>query len=458
MFRGKIRWWMVAAAAVLLLLGAGFIFLSYRAHLLESVLRKQVERELSDRFESAVELKTLQVRIFPRIGVAGGGLTMRHHGRTDIPPLIQIEHFAFSTGLTGLMRPTKHVSLVHVDRMVITLPPRNEHKEPPDTEKKKPSRIDLTNTILDEVLCHEAELFTTPTQPGKEPLDWQIHDLVLDNLSFDKPFAFRGTLTNAKPVGEISTHGQFGPWNADEPGDSPVGGEYEFKDADLGPFPGIAGTLSSTGQFYGQLNELQAKGVTDMANFSLDRVGKPVTLHTEFEATVDGTNGDTYLHPVRATLGKSPIFAEGKIVLVPKQGHFIVLDVSSPRGRIEDMLNLALNSERPLMTGPVKIKANLKMTPGKETLLNKLVLDGTFGVEDAKWSSPEVREKLEGLSRKAQGKPQDEDAGSALADLRGTFHLEKGVIKFHQLNFGIEGALIDLAGTYDLVGGNLDLQ
>src|SRR5215475_2443137 len=334
MLRGKIKWWMVAAAGILILLGAGVVYLSYRAYLLEAILRKEIERELSERFESKVELKTLQVGIFPRILVTGGGLTIRHHGRTDIPPLIQVEHFAFFTGLSGLLRPTKHIALVHVDRMDITLPPQR-HKngeQSGEAEKQEHLKLDFRNTILDKVICHETNLFTTPTQLGKEPLDWQIHDLVLDNLSFDKPVAFRGELTNAKPVGEIATHGQFGPWNADEPGDSPVGGEYEFKDADLGPFPGIAGTLSSTGQFYGQLNELQAKGVTDMANFSLDRVGKPVTLHTEFEATVDGTNGDTYLHPVRATLGQSLILANGKVVNVKGKGHIIALDVSAPSG------------------------------------------------------------------------------------------------------------------------------
>ena len=81
-----------------------------------------------------------------------------------------------------------------------------------------------------------------------------------------------------------------------------------------------------------------------------------------------------------------------------------------------------------------------------------------FGVEDAKWSDPQLREKLESLSRHAQGKPEDEDIGSSLSDLKGSFHLEKGVIKFHRLTFGVEGALIDLAGTYDIRGGALDFH
>jgi hypothetical protein len=458
MFSAKIRPWMAVCALVLVFLGVGFAYLSYRARHIEEDLRRKIEQELSARFQSKTELKALHVHFFPHIGVVGEGLTLRHHGRTDVPPLIQVEHFSFSTGLLGLIRPTKHIDLVHVDRLQITLPPRGEKKKTAGTEKREESKTELPKTILDKVVCHDAEILTTPTKPGKEPLDWQIHDLVLDNVDFDKPFAFRGTLTNAKPVGEIATRGQFGPWDVDDPGNSPVAGEYEFKNADLGPFPGIAGTLSSTGQFNGPLNELQAKGVTETPNFSLDRVGRPVALHTEYEATVDGTNGDTILHPVRAILGKSPIFAEGKVVVVPQQGHLITLDVSAPQGRIEDMLSLAINSEKPLMTGPVKVKARLTIPPGKAKALEKLVLDGTFGLEDAKWSSPEVREKLESLSRHAQGKPEDEDVGSSLSDLKGSFHLEKGVIEFRSLTFGVEGALIDLAGTYDIRGGMLDLH
>ncbi|HET9804154.1 MAG TPA: hypothetical protein VFP96_13035, partial [Candidatus Acidoferrum sp.] len=41
---------------------------------------------------------------------------------------------------------------------------------------------------------------------------------------------------------------------------------------------------------------------------------------------------------------------------------------------------------------------------------------------------------------------------------RGSFHLEKGLVVFRDLAFGVEGAQIDLAGTYDVPGGALDLK
>jgi hypothetical protein len=54
-----------------------------------------------------------------------------------------------------------------------------------------------------------------------------------------------------------------------------------------------------------------------MNDFWLDKSGTPVPLHTEFSATVDGTNGDTHLHPVRATLVNSVIVANGDVAGQP---------------------------------------------------------------------------------------------------------------------------------------------
>jgi hypothetical protein len=45
---------------------------------------------LNERFESKVEMKTLDVALWPRPRVAGSALTYRHNGRTDVPPLIQL--------------------------------------------------------------------------------------------------------------------------------------------------------------------------------------------------------------------------------------------------------------------------------------------------------------------------------------------------------------------------------
>ena len=173
---------------------------------------------------------------------------------------------------------------------------------------------------------------------------------------------------------------------------------------------------------------------------------------------MDGTDGDTYLHPVKATLGKSVIVCEGSVVHVPNQGHLIQLNVDAPNAHIEDMLALAINSDKPFMTGPAKIKAKLTIPPGKLKVLQKMILDGKVNIENANWSDPKVRDKLESLSRHAEGKPSDEDAGSSVANLDRRFQAGKAIINFRSLTFSVPGANLDLVGNYDIGEGDLDFN
>ena len=444
-------WPYVVGIAVGALAGV-VLFVFLRTRNIEERTRQWVVGELQQRFNSEVELEALHVNLLPQMGVNGEGLSIRYHNRRDLPPMFHVQKFSFNLGFLGILRAPRHIKGIYVENMTITIPPGGEKKE-----SKTPSL--LPTVIVDEIVCNDTDLVIVPKREGKEPLDFDIHDLVLKSVGADKPFDFHGNLTNAKPKGEIATRGTFGPWDADEPGGTSVTGSYEFTDADLGPFPGIAGMLSSTGNYRGQLNEIEVEGKTDTPNFSLDPVGRPVPLHTEFSATVNGTDGDTYLHPVRATLGQSLIIAEGSVVRVPeKQGHIIKLDINAPNARIQDILSLAVNSDKPFMTGPAKIKAKLLLPPGKQKVLQKMVLDGQVGVEDAQWSSPEIRDKLESLSRHAEGQPENEEAGSSVSDLHGDFRLEKAVIQFRKLSFSIPGAQVNLDGNYDVGGSKLDFK
>jgi hypothetical protein len=449
--------WPYVAGVVLGLLAGLTLFVYFRTRNIDDRVREWVVGQLQQRFHSEVELETLHVNILPQMSVDGEGLSIRFHNRRDLPPMFHVQKFSFNLGVLGIFRAPRHIAGIYVENMIITIPPRGEKKvSPSNSENKK-----LPPVIVDEIVCTDTDLVIVPKKEGKDPLDFDIHDLLLKSVGPDKPFDFHGNLTNAKPQGEIATRGTFGPWDADEPGDTPVTGSYKFTDADLGPLPGIAGTLSSTGDYKGQLNQIDVEGRTDTPNFSLDPVGHPVPLHTEFSATVDGTDGDTYLHPVRATLGRSLIIAEGSVIRVhapDKQGHIIKLNVSAPDARIQDILSLAMNSDKPFMTGPAKIKATLLIPPGKQKVLEKMILDGQVGVEDAQWSSRDIRDQLASLSRHAEGEPHNEEAGSSVSDLHGDFRLEKEIITFRKLGFGVPGAQLNLQGNYDIGESKLDFK
>src|SRR5260370_34319385 len=62
-------------------------------------------------------------------------------------------------------------------------------------------------------------------------------------------------------------------------------------------------------------------GETDVADFTLTSFGNALPLHARFHARVDGTDGDTWLEPVDATLGSSHFTTRGKVVRVVPPGE-----------------------------------------------------------------------------------------------------------------------------------------
>ena len=433
------------------------MLLYQRVRDVDDLTRDWVVQALAERFQSRVELESIHVTAFPEMSATGEKLAIYYHNRTDVPPMIQIQQFTFHLGFMGILRVPRHIRGVHLDNMVINIPPRGQPPGDPGPPRATKIATPLPRITVDQAVCDNTTLLILPKQSGKPPLDFDIHDLVLGSVGAGKPFSFRGNLTNAKPVGEIRTSGHFGPWQVDDPGSTTVSGAYTFTDADLGPLPGIGGILSSSGKYSGVLQSIEVEGVTDTPNFSIDPVGRAVPLKTEFSATVDGTNGDTYLHPVRAMLIHSQITAKGSVVRVPeKQGHLIVLDVVAPKARLEDLLQLATKSTQPMMSGLVNLRTKMALPPGRVKVLDKLTLNGEFDVTDARFASSDVRDKLASFSRHALGEPDNPDAGSAISDLRGKFNLKNGVIKFDRLTFSVPGAEIKLNGTYKLRGEDLD--
>ncbi len=155
----------------------------------------------------------------------------------------------------------------------------------------------------------------------------------------------------------------------------------------------------------GTLRNIQAEGKADVPDFRLAHFGNPVALHTRFHARVDGTNGDTWLDPVEATLGHSHFTTRGQVVRVKQpgaqgiqavssanlppladQGHDIQLTVDVDRGRIEDFLRLASRSPNPVLTGDLSVKASLHIPPGKAPVYQRITIDGNFKLDDAKFT------------------------------------------------------------------------
>lgn len=461
------------------------VVLSILLHHVEPFLRARIVAALEAHFHSRVELDSFHVSLVDGIQAHGKGLRIWPpalvHG-VDVPqdasreePLIVLNEFRFHAPLRLRPGGPIHIPAVYLSGLHISLPPRARFQHaapPPDAPKPGPHFINFAIGVIE---CNGAQLLLGTSKPGKLPLDFEISHFKVTNISPDGAMSFEADLTNPKPIGFIHSTGKLGPWRADDPGESPVGGDFHFDHADLGTFKGIGGMLSSHGHYQGTLRNLTVDGETQVPDFRLSHFNSPVNLYTRYHAKVDGTNGDTWLEPVDATLGHSHFTAQGQIVRVrvPDNGrqgvsaeqrtigHVIDLNINVDKAHIDDFMRLTSRNGNPMMVGGVVVKAVLHIPPGKEPVPERMNLNGHFQLDQVRFTNPKIQDKVDELSLRSQGKGKaDPQKGPDLArsQMQGDFRMAQGVINLPVLQYSVPGAVIDLSGAYTVEGGKLDFH
>ncbi|WP_325386434.1 hypothetical protein [Edaphobacter sp.] len=453
--RGLWRWIAVSALLAVIVL---VVVADAMLHRAGPILKGRVVETLSTRFKSRVELDKFQVSVLSGLEVSGDGL--RIYPPDDVvaagatKPLISLGHFSFHVPLHGLFLKPTHVGTVHVKGMSINIPPRQMRQQAQGPNRK----LGKIKIVVDEIVVDDSRLVIGTNKPNKDPKDFELKQIVMHNVGQNDPWKYDATLVNAVPKGNIHAVGTFGPWNTESPGDSAVTGHYTFDHADLNTIKGISGMLSSVGDFKGQLNRIEVEGTTETPDFAIDTANHPMPLHTAYHAIVDGTSGDTYLQPVEAKLGGSEFSCSGAIVNVKGKGHIIDLDVNVPNGQIQDFLTLAVKTEPAVMTGQVSIKARLHIRPGKESVSKKLGLQGAFTLQRIHFTNPEVEDKVDMLSLRAQGDPKAAKPGAAdvHSQMKGMFVMGDRRLRFSNLLYTLPGGTVQLSGVYSLDGREFD--
>ncbi|HLJ79541.1 MAG TPA: hypothetical protein VKT75_19145 [Acidobacteriaceae bacterium] len=477
----------VALAAFAGLLVAGDILL----HRAGPMLKAKVIETLSARYDSRVELDNFQVSMVKGFEVSGTGLRLYPNhlnmtsgapgepARGESDPMLEARNFSFHmVHWQQLFRSPIFVNRVQVHGLTVRIPPKNQRSGVTGFSGGGPGQDASTSGIkvqVGQVLIDQADLIIENGNPAKQPLHFVIHRLRLTSVAAGRPLKFHAILVNPKPVGDIDSSGDFGPFNQDSPGDTPLDGTYSFTNANLNPFKGIGGTLSSTGSYSGQLDRIDVNGETRTPNFSLDTANRPVPLNTTFHATVDGTSGDTYLSPVDAWLSHTHIVATGKVVRNPsgEPGHDIHLTVTIGPGRTQDVLDLASSRQPVLMNGDLQLHADLLLPPGPGSVTSRVRLDGTFAIAGARFTSAKLQHQIDQLSLRGQGKAgqaqqenaalkagnlQAATAAGVRSDMRGNFLFANRRLSLTGLNYQVPGAKIALSGTYNLNGESLDFH
>ncbi|PYX51242.1 MAG: hypothetical protein DMG79_03760 [Acidobacteria bacterium] len=456
------RWRWIAGIlfGLLLIIGVCVRMVIVRA---QPILRTRVIETLSARFKSRVELAELHVWVANGVHVEGKGLQI--YGATDpnpwqdgVQPLIEIGEFRFQTAVRSLFREPMHVDTIYVSGLTMNVPPKNDRKQMSNL-RRRGGKMSIT---VDHFVCADTKLIINTARPNKPPLEFDISDLRMKDIGPGQPLRFDATLINPKPVGDIKSTGVFGPLNEESPRDTAVSGEYDFTHADLGTIAGIGGILSSTGRYAGTLGRIEVEGQTDTPDFQIAVSGHRVPLHTDFHAIVDGTDGDTYLDPVKARVLHSSFTARGKIVRMKNPlGHDIELGVVLGHATVEDLLKLGVKTDPPIMTGIVAMKAELNLPAGHADIANRLQLTGNFHIPEGEFTNQKLQDRINSLSMRSLGKgsaPKGQNAPLVSSDLEGKFRLDTGVLSFSYLHFQVPGTHADMTGQYSLDGNKFDFH
>ena len=447
------RWVVVGVGATLVVLA-----LAAAAGSRTAVLRQLVIDTLADRLNSKVELSAFSVDTFPTVTIQGSGLVIRHAGRADIPPLIKLDTFRIEGGIFGLLSRPRRFSNVVVTGLQINIPPGGIDPPPAPQPANADGHQTTSPFVIDRLRTENAELRIIPRTAGKDPKVFAIHSLEMASLGIAEKMPFKAEVMNPTPRGIVAAEGEFGPWQKYAPGSTALEGRYTFNGADLSTIKGIAGTLDSWGEFGGRLEQIAVMGETRTPDFRVRVSDQPVALTTRFQAVVDGTDGDTHLNDVYATLQRTSLHARGAVIGTPGvKGRTVKLHVKIDKGRIEDLLRLSVKSSRPPMVGDLALHTDFTLPPGEGDVIERLRLVGQFDL-DGRFTDRGVQAKLTGMSQRAQGEDADGAATNVMSDLRGRFRLLDGVMTFADLQFAVPGALVRLRGSYGLRSEELNFD
>jgi len=435
-------WIFVAAGCVAALIGVFGIVLTLKWPFTPT----KVAEDLAEASSSKVEIQNFRAIYFPHPGGVAEVVTFRHDGIAT--PLITIQRLTIRGSYLGLL--TKHIPVLRADGMRVVLPPFGTNGDWSNAS---------SDIVIDEFIADKSVLVVPSSEAGKKPLEFQVHEFSIHGLGSHQPMAYHTALTNPEPPGEIRSDGRIGPFQQGSMERAPVSGAYTFDKADLGVFDGIAGTLSSQGSFHGTLHELNVEGATDTPNFSVTRSGHRHALQTNFAALVNATNGDVFLRGVNARLDHTMLAAQGSVAGRKGQnGKTTSVEFVVRGGHLQDLMLLFVREPKSPLNGEISFHALTQVPPGDKPFLEKVRLQGVFGIDAAHFSNPRTQQSMSKLSKSAQGHPDDNDPTRVLSGLRGHLDVHDGVANFTDLFFHVPGADVNMHGTFGLMNERINLH
>ena len=426
--------------------------------------QERVAQGLENAVRAKVTFGKFRMVYFPDPGCVAEDVTFAGAADTgEAPPAVTIQKLEIEARYADLIVRPGYIARVVLNGLRVHAPLRGISANSSASQSSQRPEV-----RIGEIVADGAELEVARAD-GKAPLKFEMHSLSVESYARSSAWSYSVAMQNAEPPGEIISEGKFGPLNLDDLGATPVSGWYKFQKAYLGIFPGIGGTLSSTGDFAGRLGEIGVRGTIDIPDFKVLKSEHEVHLTSKFTANVNGMNGDVFLKQVATSFLQTSVAASGSVAGKPGQkGKTTSLDVEVDNGRIQDLLRLFVTAKHPPMNGVTSLKAHLEIPPQKRPFLQELTIRGDFGIGEGAFTKPSMQTRVDEMSERARGEKQDKSKSQTQADaddpenvvlnLKGHVELREGVAKFSELSFSVPGASARMDGTYNLSSEQIDFH
>ena len=438
--------WRLVAIIVFVLLGIEAVILTSKWPFRRAAVTLGLERVT----KSNVRIGRFRLTFFPNPGcVAEEVAVVRGAHRLAYVRKLGLQGSWAS--LLAFQRRLNHASLEGLEVRVPEPVPPPVEVEP---DKKGPP-------VIGELVADGT--FLEVARQAADPLRFEFPRLTLTELSRKTAIGFSTVVRNPEPPGSITAKGSFGPWNSNEHGSTPLSGSFQLTEGDLSRYHGIAGKLAARGSFEGNLARVAVRGTTDVPDFEVNRNGHRVHVRTKYQAVVNAQNGDTVLEDVEAQFLGTRLSVKGTVADEEgRPGKFARLDFEGHDARIQDLLRLFTGAKPPAVNGPIVLRAHAVLPPGDEPFLRRIELDGTFGIDNARFNKAATQRKVDELSSRARGVPIDKEDGEqaerVVSDLKGRAVLRDGVARLSDVSFAVPGAVATGGGTYNVISKRVDLR
>ncbi len=450
--------WAIWAAATLAAIACGVVIL---VAIGSPFTQARVAQGLESVAHSKVTIGKFHKVYFPHVGcvaenVSFAGTASMGDGTT----LGTIRKLVIEARYTDLIARPGYLARIVLDGLHVKVPALGTGGSNASTQR--------STVRVGEIVADGAVLEVTRSD-DKPPLRFEIRSLTVRSFGPNSAWSYRVNMQNAEPPGHIISDGQFGPLNLEDLGTVPFSGSYKFQNASLSVFRGIAGTLSSTGEFAGRLGEMGIRGTIDIPDFQAAKTDHPVHLTSRFRAKVNGTNGDVFLTQVETSFLQTLVASSGSVAGKPGQkGKTTSLDVQVDNGRLEDLLQLFVTTKLSPMNGAMSFKAHVSVPPQGRPFLTELTLLGDFGIGEGTFTKPSIQTRVDTMSQSARGEKKDQskakpdadgdDPENVVLNSRGHVEVRDGVATFTTLSFNVPGASAHMDGSYNLLNQQIDFH